>query len=174
MLLAERQVIGMRVTPWVLGLVVLAGCASKPQEERLRDWVAQAVELAERGDAAGIMDMTASDFRVSPHSLDRRAMKLRLAIALQRFRQGSIHYPRPAVSLTADDQAELSFSFLAVQGDMPEDAKGQKDPQTWLADLANKGGLMRIQLWLRREGDDWLATQARIERFTGTGFQPIR
>ena len=165
----------MRVLALILALAAPAGCSSKPQEERVLEWVAEAVSLAEQGDAAGLVDLTASDFRVSPRSMDRRQLKLRLVVALQRFRKGTIHYPRPSVTLSGDDdQAEVSFAFLTIRGDPPAEARGTADEDSWLEGLANKGGLMRIHLRLRRDGDEWLATQARLERFVGTGFKPIR
>ncbi len=165
----------MRPLALIACLAVLPGCSSKPQEERVREFVAQAVALAEQGDASGLLELTASDFRTTPRNIDRRGIKLRLAMALRRFRNGTIHYPRPSVTLSGDDDmAEVEFSFLTVRGQAPEGAQGSADPEGWLEGLANKTGVMRIHLWLRLEDGDWLASQARLERFVGTGFRPVR
>jgi len=154
----------------------LAACTSKGQETRVRELIDEAVQMAQRGDAAGLMDLTSGDFRVPHTGADRRQVRLRLRYALQRFRKGVIHYHRPGVDLDADElQAEVRFAFLVVRGEPPEGlgprGQNQKD---WMEAVADKARLMRITLQLRRDDDEWRVYAARVERFSGMGFEEVR
>jgi hypothetical protein len=150
------------------------GCDDSPPAERIRARIAEAVALAEQGDGAGLLEMTSGDFRVSPGGWDARRLRLRLGLALRRLGRGSIHYPRPTVELEPNGRrAETEFAFLTVRGE-PRRNRGRQPADDWLAELASKAGLMRIHLWWRLEDDRWLVSQARLERFRGTGFRVLR
>lgn len=155
-------------------LSCFGGCDDSPPAERIRARIAEAVALAEQGDGAGLLEMTSGDFRVSPGGWDARRLRLRLNFGLRRLGRGSIHYPRPSVELDAHGRrAETEFAFLTVRGE-PRQNRGRQPAADWLAELASKAGLMRIHLWWRLEDDRWLVTQARLERFRGTGFRVVR
>ncbi len=154
----------------------LAACTSRGQEARVRELIDEAVQMAQRGDAAGLMELTTPDFRVPRSGADRRQVRLRLRYALQRLRKGVIHYPRPGVGLDADElTAEVRLPFLVVRGDPPEGLEShEQDEETWIESVADKARLMRITLQLRRDDDEWRVYAASLERFSGMGFKEIR
>jgi hypothetical protein len=153
-------------------------CSSEGPETRVRKLVDEAIGLAERGDAGGLLELTTSDFRVTPSGADRKQLRGRLFFGLQRLGKGRILYPRPSVELDESaGTAAVRFSFLTVQGPRGSDGPARpenQDEESWLASLVDKTRVLRIQLWLRLEDDEWRFAQARLERFTGLGFSVVR
>jgi hypothetical protein len=156
-------------------LTICSGCSDKPQEARVRELIAQVVKHAELGQSGDLLELTTPDFRTTPHGVDRKKLRLRLRFGLQRFRNGTIHYPRPSVELSEGDTlAEVSFPFLTLKGHKAETAAGEQDETSWMEQMLDKARVMRIILWLRLVDDDWLIYQARLERFSGVRFTPVK
>lgn len=155
-------------------LLLTTACRSTPQEEKIRAWLQEAVTEAERNDARGLLDRLSNDFRLSPAGTGKKEMGRLLFLALARVRGASIYYPRPEITIAEDGEtAEARVPFLLVRGARAEDA-GRRDAAAWLEEIGDRTHLMRIQIWLRQEKGEWLAYQARLERFTGIEFKPLR
>lgn len=153
---------------------IAIGCHSTPLEDKLRLWIGEAVDEAEHGDASGLLDRLSGDFRLIPGGTGKQELRQRMLYVVSRTRGSRIYYPRPDVDPAENGaQAEVSFSFLLLKGNVPEPS-GKKEPAEWLGELADRTRLMRITLWLRDEDGDWYAYQVRLEKFTGTGFKPLR
>ncbi len=167
----------MKANAWLAGLCLCAsasGCHSTPLEDKLRLWIGEAVGEAERGDVNGLLDRLSGDFRLTPGGTGKQELRQRMLYVLSRTRGARIYYPRPDVDPAEDGaRAEVSFLFLLLKGNVTEPA-GRKEPAEWLGELADKTRLMRITLWLREEDGDWYAYQARLEKFAGAGFKPVR
>lgn len=164
----------MRFTCLIL-LTICSGCSEKPQEARVRELIAQAVKHAELGQSGDLLELTSSDFRTTPHGIDRKKLRIRLRFGLQGFRNGTIHYPRPSVEFSEGETlAEVSFPFLTLKGEKAETAAGEQDETSWMEHMVDKARVMRITLWLRLVEDDWRIYQARLERFSGVMFTPVR
>jgi hypothetical protein len=165
--------------PLLLLLLSLSACKGPPAEEQVRALVAQAVGHAEAGRVGDLLELTTSTFRAEPMKADRERTRQALQWALRAYRGHRVLYPRPAVEVEPGErEATARFSFVFVRGQDPAGddppARGQAEEAAFLAGLAERTNLFRLELRLLKVEDGWLIEQAFLERWTGLGFEPAR
>ncbi|MBN2497574.1 MAG: hypothetical protein JXR96_23475 [Deltaproteobacteria bacterium] len=139
---------------------------------RIASRIDLAVERAESGDAAGLLDMASSDFRAG--SADRSQTRKLLFWAFRRYRNRRVLRPRPEIEIASDEQsARVRFPFLLVPASRSDGGMADGDSEGWIQSLADRTDLFRIHVDLRLDDGEWKFTQARLERFRGAGFQEV-
>jgi ketosteroid isomerase-like protein len=159
--------------PLLLGLSCGLCSEETSDEEQIRKIIANAVELAEQKDIGGLMEVVTEDFMVMPRKMDQRQTKGMLLYVFQRYKDLSIIYPRPSVSVEPGATTGLaSMVFLLLRGgDTRPDVEGLSDDlEQWIEKVGDYTRLYRLRLTFEKEDDDWLVRRAHLERFKGTGF----
>ena len=157
-----------------IALIILIGCGtSKDDEEALRELVKQAARLAERHDVNEIMAFTTDDFQAQPGGLDRQGTNGTLRLVFRGYGKMRVLHPEPAVRLEKDSKlALLSFPFLILKKDqtLPELDRLYNDPKGWIEKVGERADLYRLKLGMVNKDGQWLVKTARLEKFTGLGF----
>ena len=159
--------------PLIFGLSCGLCSEESTDEEQIRKIIKKAVELAEQKDLGGLMDLVTDDFVVMPKKMDRRQTKGMLLYIFQRYKDLSVLYPRPSVSVEPGATTGLaSLVFLMLRGnDIRPDVEGLSDDlDQWVEKVGDYTRLYRLKLTFSKEDDDWLIRRAYLERFKGTGF----
>ncbi len=142
-------------------------------QEQIRRIIARAVELAEKQDIGGIMDLASQDFVAMPGNRGRRETKGMLFYVFRRYPDLSILYPRPGVTVepgATDGTASVVFLLLRGSDARPDlDGLGD-DLEKWIETAGDYTRLYRLKLSFSKEDGDWLVRRARLERFKGLGF----
>jgi hypothetical protein len=131
-------------------LTLLLACDAPPgAEQELREWVAEASRAAEEKEVGALRDRV-SDAYVDDRGNDRRAIDRLLTFQL--LRPGSVHVFVHIDSLDVEspDTAHLGLLAALARVAIPDAAA--------LARL--NADLWRIDLELRREGEDWRVVDA--------------
>jgi ketosteroid isomerase-like protein len=142
-------------------------------EEQIRKIIDQAVELAEKKDIGGLMEMTSEDFLAMPRKMGRRETQGMLFYVFRRYPDLSILYPRPRVSVEpGDPTGTASVVFLLLRGaDTRPDLEGLGDNlEKWVKKVGDYTRLYRLKITFVKENDEWLVQRAHLERFKGLGF----
>lgn len=142
-------------------------------EEQIRKIIQKAVELAEKKDIGGIMKMASEDFLAMPRRMGRRETKGMLFYVFQRYKDLSILYPRPSVSVEPGaPMGSASVVFLLLRGgDTRPDVEGLADDlEQWVEKVGDYTRLYRLKITFIKADDDWLVQRAHLERFKGLGF----
>ncbi|MFC1654739.1 hypothetical protein ACFL2F_02940 [Myxococcota bacterium] len=169
----DRDLKILLILPLLLGLSCGLCSEETSDEEQIRRIIARAVELAERKDIGGIMDMASEDFVAMPQSMDRRQTKGMLLYVFQRYKDLSILYPRPGVSVEPGaPSGSASVVFLLLRGgDTRPNVDGLADDlEQWVRKVGDYTRLFRLKITFVKEDDDWLVQRIHLERFKGTGF----
>ena len=159
--------------PLLLGLSCGLCGQETSDEEQIRKIIATAVELAEKKDIGGIMELASKDFMVMPRRMGRRETKGMLFYIFQRYQNLSILYPRPSVHVEPGaSMGSASVVFLLLKGnDTRPDVEGLSDDlDKWVRKVGDYTSLYRLKLSFEKEDDDWLLERAHLERFKGLGF----
>ena len=159
--------------PLLLGLSCGLCSEESSDEEQIRGVIKQAVELAEQKDLGGLMELVTEDFMVTPRRMDRRQTKGMLLYVFQRYKDLSILYPRPGVSVEPGAPTGLaSLVFLMLRGgDTRPDVEGLSDDlDQWVRKIGDYTRLYRLKLTFVKEDGEWMVRRAYLERFKGTGF----
>jgi hypothetical protein len=157
----------------LLSFLGLVACAEKDDTEAVRALMERGAALAEQHDIGALMDLCSEDFRAEPGGLDRNGAKGVLWRAFQYYRDFKVLYPRPSVKVSEDgEDASARCPFLIVRSEttVPKLQELYEDPRAWVQEVGEKADLYCLTLGLQKKGDDWLVQGARIERFTGVGF----
>jgi hypothetical protein len=155
---------------WAALLLLLAACSRQDEASRVREWVHQGAELAERHDLAGLLARTTVGFRGEPGGRDRQGVREVLGAAFYHYRRFRILHPYPAVEISADGGgAAVAVPFLLVRrdGEIPGLEEFRDDPPGWLARVGDRADLYHLELQLEKREGRWLATSARLRRVGG-------
>lgn len=158
----------------VLSFLALGACSQEDDAEAIRTLIQRGAALAEQHDIGGILDLTSQEFRAQPGDLDRNGVKGVLWRAFRYYGDLRVLHPRPGVALSEDGRsASAGCPFLIVKKDvsLPGLQELYDDPHAWVKAAGEKADLYRMTLGLRKKGDEWLVEEARLERFTGVGFE---
>jgi hypothetical protein len=169
----DRGLKTLIILPLLLGLSCGLCSEETSDEEQIREIIKKAVELAEKKDIGGIMDLASEDFVAMPQRMDRRQTKGMLFYVFQRYKDLSIIYPRPSVSVEPGvSMGTASVVFLLVRGgDTRPDVDGLSDDlEQWVRKVGDYTRLFKLKIAFVKEDDDWLVRRAHLERFKGTGF----
>jgi hypothetical protein len=151
----------------------ISACSPKDDVTVIRKIIQKAARSAEDHHIADLMDLTAGDFMALPGHYDVRMVKSILFGVFKRYGQFRIHYPQPAVDVTADGRdASTIIYFLIVRRNqsIPGLKELYNDPRRWLEAVGEKADLYQLKLQLKKKDGDWLVQQADLEGFKGTGF----
>ena len=154
-------------------LLLLTACGKKDDTEAVRDLIKKGAELAQKHAVGDLMELTTEDFSASPGTRDAGEVKKILFLAFQHYGVFEIHYPRPSVSFGREEgRAGTVLYFVIVRRDQPfpELKELYRDPERWIEAAREKADLYRLQLDLRKAGDDWKIQKAHLEGFKGYGF----
>ena len=160
----------------VLGLVLIlmaSACAQEDDAAAIRELVQKGVGLAEAHDISGLMELTTEDIVGQPGAYNRPAVKRIIWMALKRYGQIKILYPRPSVTLLAqDNRASCDVFLLIVKKDrvIPDLKDLYDDPKGWIETVGDNADLYQLDLEMRKTDGRWRVGKARLERFKGTGF----
>jgi hypothetical protein len=169
----DRGLKTLFLLPLIYGLSCGLCSEETSDEEQIRGIIKKAVELAEKKDIGGIMDLATEDFVAMPQRMDRRQTKGMLFYVFQRYQNLSILYPRPSVSVEPGaSTGSASVVFLLVRGgDTRPDVEGLADDlEQWVEKVGDYTRLFKLKITFAKEDDDWLVQRTLLERFKGTGF----
>ena len=158
----------------LLAAVLGVSCAGTDDEEAVRLLVAKGAELAEAHDIGGIMELATRDLVAMPAELDRRAVKGVLWSAFNHYGALKVLYPRPEVEIAPGaEQASARFPFMIVKKEQsyPGLQDLVDDPVAWLEEAGENADIYRMTLQLNKQDGEWVVNLARLERFTGMGFE---
>lgn len=133
----------------LLGLVLaLTGCSRSPEEQRLRERIAQMQAALSEGQAAAFLRWVAEDFTAQDGALDRRGLELFLRAQLLRHQRIGVRVLSQDISLLGDRATvELTaFASAGSSGLLPEQAE-----------------LWRVTSGWRRERGEWRVYSASWE-----------
>jgi hypothetical protein len=168
-----RQGGALVVLVLLIAMSVFVSCSSKDEESAIRELIKKGATLAEEQDIKGLMNLTTEDLIVLPGELGRQETRRILFVAFRHYQDFKVLYPRPNVELKPDKRsASAVFPFLIVKKEttLPKLKELYEDPQRWLETVGENADLYRLKLECLKQNGDWLVKQARLERFTGTGF----
>ena len=157
----------------VCTLLLIAACGEKDDAGAVRDLIKQGAELAQKHAVGDLMELTTEDFSASPGTRDAGEVKKILFLAFRHYDAFEIHYPRPSVTFgRGEGRAGTVLYFVIVRQDQPfpELKELYQDPERWIEAAREKADLYRLQLDLRKAGDDWKIQKAHLEGFKGHGF----
>ncbi|RLB59965.1 MAG: hypothetical protein DRI34_00130 [Deltaproteobacteria bacterium] len=162
------RIIQVLVLPALLACLSCDRCGEQtPDEELITRLVDRAVELAEKHDIGGLMDLASSDFLARPGNHDGRETRRLLFLIFRRYRSIEILHPRPRVELDpSGERATARVVFLMLRrGQERPDLEGLGDDlDRWVERAADFARLYRLDLDLVKIDGDWLVQQARLER----------
>ncbi len=153
----------------LLFLFLLAACSKTEREEEVYLFIEQAVELAEGHQLGALMDLTQDGFTAGPGNHSSKDVRRILFVTFKRFGRFRIHYPRPSVRLSEEeDTAIVRMNFLLTTADkpIPELELLYEDSTAWIKAVDERSDLYTLSLELGYESGDWLVKKARITSFT--------
>ncbi len=150
----------------VLGFLIFPSCSGKDDVSAIRELIKEAAVLAEEHDIGGIMAFTTEDFLALPGKMDQRRAKRLLWLVFKKYGQLRVVHPIPRVDVEEGNATAL-FPFLIIKKDqsLPALKELYQDPKRWVEEIGEKGDLYSMRLTLVKRGDDWLVTQALVQRF---------
>jgi hypothetical protein len=155
-------------------LIILVGCgASKDDEGTILEWLEKAAHLAEKHDVKEIMNLTSDDFQAQPGDLARQGTYDILRMVFRSYGKIKVLHPEPAVRLERDSKLALvsiPFVILKKGQPLPELDGLYNDPKGWIKAVGERADLYRLKLGMVKEDGEWLVKTARLEKFTGLGF----
>ena len=160
----------------VLGLVfflVASACSQEDDAAAIRKLVQKGAALAEAHDISGLMELTTEDIVGQPGAYNRPAIKRIIWLALKRYGQIKILYPKPSVALLDEDnRASCGVYLLIVKKDrtIPDLKDLYEEPRRWLETVGENADLFQVKLQLLKKDGKWLVNQAHLEGFKGLGF----
>jgi len=166
--------VSARIFLFPILVTVLCGCRRPAVQEQIIHWIDQAIADCEQGRAREVSARLAAAFRLDGEPVHPLQAGRLVSHALSYVYGRRFYYPRPKIDIAEDGATvEVSFPFLLVGGRVGV-GRQKKDASEWLIDIADKTQIMRITLQLEEEGDGWLVKQARVERFDGLNFRPLK
>lgn len=173
-----RRVAGRRQSMRLalLGLVfflVVSACLQEDDAAAIRALVQKGAALAEAHDISGLMELTTEDIVGQPGAYNRPAIKRIIWSTLTYYGQIKILYPKPSVTLSAqDNRASCEIFLLIVKKDrvIPDLKDLYDDPRGWIETVGDNADLYQLNLEMRKTDGRWRAREARLETFKGTGF----
>jgi hypothetical protein len=162
---------------WAMfGLIFfLAAAACSPDDEAaaIRALVQKGAALAEARDIDGLMELATADIVGQPGGYNRPVIRRIIRSALQHYGQIKILYPRPSVTLSAEeDQALCGVYFLIVKQErvIPELKDLYDDPGGWIETVGDNADLYQLDLEMLKTDGRWRVHKARLQVFKGSGF----
>jgi hypothetical protein len=153
------------VTILLSTLMQISACAKTDREEQIYQLIRQGVELAEGHKLGDLMAFTKDSFTAGPGNHSRQDVRRILFVAFKRFGKFSIHYPRPSIRLSDDQNtAIVKMSILMASKDsiFPELKLLYDDTSAWVEAVDKSADIYTLSLELEYESDRWLVKKARI------------
>ena len=160
----------------VLGLVfflVASACSQEDDAAAIRELVQKGAALAEAHDINGVMELATTDIVGQPGAYNRPAIKRIIWSALKHYGQIKILYPKPSVTLLAEDNRASCVVFLLIvkkDRNIPDLKDLYDDPKGWIETVGDNADLYQLNLEMRKTDGRWRVHKARLETFKGTGF----
>lgn len=151
----------------LIALVFLSfGCEKPDDVARIRSLLTDAIDAAERQDINGLMEHVGPDFTASPGKHDEQRVRGILLISFRRLGTFQIKHPVPGITLGQNgNTATASLPFIVVREgrEVPDLSEAREDPAAWLAAAQEAvGEPYRVEMKLRKSGDDWIVTSAQM------------
>ncbi len=149
-------------------LALLTACAKTEREEEVYQLIQQAVELAQGHELGGLMDLTQDGFTADPGNRSSKEVRRILFVTFKRFGRFRIHYPKPSVRLSEDEEtAIVKMNFLIATKDdlFPELKLLREDTVAWLEAVDKHVDVYTLSMELGYKSGSWLVTKARITGF---------
>ncbi|MDY6790540.1 MAG: hypothetical protein SWH54_04645 [Thermodesulfobacteriota bacterium] len=161
-------------------LVLISACClsscSKEEDDDISlilSVIEKAEVLAEEHDTGKLMELTTKNFTAQDGKLKRQQVRKFLWLTFRRYGKFNLIFPEPAVEiLEKEKSATAVVHFLVVKKEqpVPDLEKLYKDPERWLKEVGELADLYRLGIHFRKNGDNWLVTEAKIEPYRGFGF----
>jgi hypothetical protein len=152
----------------ILFLATLSACAKTEREKEVYQFIQDATELAEGHNLGDLMDLAQDGFIVEPGNRSSKEVRRILFITFKRFGRFRIHYPKPSVKLSEDeDTAIVKMNFLIAKKDQlfPELKMLYEDTVAWLETVDKHADVYTLSMELGYESGSWLVKKARITGF---------
>lgn len=149
-------------------------CSDTDDTAAIRRLIAKGADLAEAHDIGGIMGLATRDMRAMPGDLNRRAVRGVLWNAFNHYGRLKVLYPRAEVEVAEGaTRASARFPFVIVRKEqtIPGLEALVDDPLAWLETVGDNADVYRLTLQLAKQGGEWAVDHARLERFSGIGFE---
>lgn len=160
----------------VLGVIILlstlmqiTACAKTDREEQIYQLIRQGVELAEGHKLGDLMALTKDGFTAGPGNRSRQDVRRMLFVVFKRFGKFSIHYPRPSIRLSDDENTaivKMSILMASKESIFPELKLLYDDTSAWVEAVDNRADIYALSMELEYESDNWLVKKARISSLT--------
>jgi hypothetical protein len=140
-------------------------CETLDDETRIRALIEKAEKSAESHAIGEILDLTTEDLLVQPGDKNRASVKRTLFVAFQFYGKLDVMYPRPTVNVDKSGAfAEALIHFVVVPSgkQRPDLTALYEDPEAFMETASELADLYKLELWLKKEGGDWLVRKARI------------
>ena len=160
------------VLGWVL-LLVASACSQEDDAAAIRALVQKGAALAEAHDINGLMELATADIVGQPGGYNRPVIKRIIRSALQHYGQIKILYPKPSVTLLADDnRASCGIYLLIVKKDriIPDLKDLYDDPRGWIETVGDNADLYQLNFEMLKTDGRWRVRKARLETFKGSDF----
>ena len=142
--------------PAVLGSVfflVASACSQQDDAAAIRKLVQKGAALAEAHNISGLMELATKDIVGQPGGYDRSAINRILWLALKHYGQIKILYPKPSVTLLAEDnRASCGIYVLIVKKDrvIPDLQDLYDDPKGWIDTVGENADLYQLFFYAQR------------------------
>ena len=157
----------------VVFFLLASACSQEDDVAAIRALIQKGAALTEAHDISSLMELASEDIVALPGAHNRLEIKRILWLALRRYGQIRVLYPKPSVDLSTEgDRASCAMFLLIVKKDrvIPELKDLYDDPQGWLETVGDNADLYQLKLeWLKTDSR-WLVKKARLDAFRGTGF----
>jgi hypothetical protein len=150
-------------------LVFVTACAKTDKEEEVYQLIKQGVELAQEHKLGQMMDLTREGFSVEPGNHSSKEVRRILFATFKRFGKFRIHYPKPSVKLSEDEETALvKMSFIMATQDQlfPDLELLYQEPGEWLRTVDRRADVYTLSMELDYKSGSWLVKKARISGFT--------
>ena len=153
----------------VLGSVffwVASACLQQDDAAAIRKLVQKGAALAEAHNISGLMELATEDIVGQPGGYERSAIKRIVWLALKHYGQIKILYPKPSVTLLAEDnRASCGIYLLIVKKDrvIPDLKDLYDNPKGWIETVGNNADLYPLTLEMLKTDGRWRVYKARLE-----------
>ena len=149
-------------------VMLISACAKTDREKEVYQLIEQGVESAEKHNLSELMQITKDGFTAGPGNRSRQEVRRILFVVFKRFGEFTIHYPKPSVKMSVDENAAIvKMNFLMASKDsvFPELKLFYEDLSAWIDTVDKRADIYALTMELEYVSGSWLVTKATITSF---------
>ena len=161
------------ITFSLITLFILTACSKEDDTEQILTLIKEGAKLAEKHNAAGLLELTTQDFVARPGKHDGREVRRILWFTFNHYGNFKVLYPEPSVDLEESGReasAKVYFMIVKKERSIPKLKDLYRDPRGWLEEVGETADLYRLKLEFLKNNGDWLVRSVLLEPFRGVGF----